>query len=137
MDVVLPVLERNAGDRQEATMYQAITRRAPVADCFPVQQPAPGTAHSPHWARPDFAGDVLAVAWAPGLAPPREIRVRPELHDRMLAQLDPAVRAAVEHGVLGEPAGVPLVVDPELPDFPGFEVRRVLPAGPARPRVAA
>ena len=88
-------------------MYQAITRRAPVADRFPVQQPAPGSAHPAHWARPDFAGDVLAVAWAPGAAPPREIRVRPELYDRMLAQLDPAVRAGGELGVLGEPAGVP------------------------------
>src|SRR3712207_8180079 len=104
-------------------MSQAITRRAPVADRFPVQRPAP-VAHFPHWARPDFAGDVLAAAWAPGLAPPREIRVRPELYDRMLAQLDPAVRAGVEHGVLGEPAGVPLVVDPALPPFPGFEVDR-------------
>jgi hypothetical protein len=141
MDVVLPALQQNAGDRQEATMSQAITRRAtttraPVADRFPVQRPAP-VAHSPHWARPDFAGDVLAVAWAPGSAPPREIRVRPELYDRMLAQLDPAVRAGVEHGVLGEPAGVPLVVDPALPPSPGFEVRRVRPGGPVRPRGAA
>ena len=117
-------------------MSQAITRRAPVADRFPVQQPAP-VAHFPHWTRPDFAGDVLAVAWAPGAAPPREIRVRPELYDRMLAQLDPAVRAGGELGVLGEPAGVPLVVDPALPLFPGFEVRRVRPGGPVRPRGAA
>ncbi len=118
-------------------MSQAITRRAPVADRFPVQQPAP-VAHFPHWSRPDFAGDVLAVAWAPGTAPPREIRVRPELHDRLLAELDPAARAALTgHGVLGEPAGVPLVVDPALPASPGFEVRRVLPGGPVRLRGAA
>ncbi|MBM7808396.1 hypothetical protein JOD57_004233 [Geodermatophilus bullaregiensis] len=85
-------------------------------------------------ARPHVAGDVLAVAWAPGAAPPREIRVRPELHGRLLAELGPAL---AEHGVLGEPAGVPLVVDPELPEFPGFEVRRIRPGGPARPGVLA
>ncbi|SHN84025.1 hypothetical protein SAMN05660350_03537 [Geodermatophilus obscurus] len=118
-------------------MSQAITRRAPVADRSPVRQPAP-VAHLPHWTRPDFAGDVLAAAWAPGTAPPREIRVRPELHDRLLAELDPAARAALaEHGVLGEPAGVPVVVDPALPQFPGFEVRRVRPGGPVRARGAA
>ena len=99
-----------------------------------VPVPIHRTASTGHWARPDFAGDLLAVAWAPGAAPPREIRVRPELLDRLLAELGPAV---AEHGVLGEPAGVPLVVDPELPDFPGFEVRRVLPSGPARPHRAA
>jgi hypothetical protein len=119
-------------------MSEAVMSTRPVAG-RPVQpQPAPGTAHPPHWARPDAARDVLAVAWAPGLAPPREIRVRPELHDRLLAELDPAARAALaEHGVLGEPAGVPLVVDPALPAFPGFEVVRVRPDGPVRPSAAA
>ncbi|MDP9427932.1 MAG: hypothetical protein M3Q47_03230 [Actinomycetota bacterium] len=88
-------------------------------------------------ARPDASGDVLAVAWAPGLAPPREIRVRPELYDRILTQLDSAVRATVvEHHVLGEPAGVPLAVDSELPPFPGFEVVRVRPRDTAAARPA-
>jgi hypothetical protein len=87
-----------------------------------------------HWARPDVAADLLAVAWAPGVAPPREVRVRPELHARLLAELGPAVAG---HGLLGDPAGVPLVVDPELPACPGFEVRRVLPGGPVRPRALA
>lgn len=128
MDVALPTSFRDAGDRQEATMSEVITRRAPVADRSPVQHPVPGSARSPRRARPDASGDVLAVAWAPGLAPPREIRVRPELYDRILTQLDPAVRATVvEHHVLGEPAGVPLAVDSELPPFPGFEVVRVRP----------
>jgi hypothetical protein len=119
-------------------MTEAITSSRPVAGRPDLQQPSPGTTHPPHWARPDAARDVLAVAWAPGLAPPREIRVRPELRDRLLAELDPAARAALaEHGVLGEPAGLPLVVDPELPAFPGFEVVRVRPDGPVRPHVAA
>lgn len=118
-------------------MTEAI-QRGPGADRAVPQQPSPDTTRPAHWARPDAARDVLAVAWAPGLAPPREIRVRPELHDRLLAELDPVARAAlVEHGVLGEPAGVPLVVVPDLPDFPGFEVVRVRPDGPVRPRAAA
>ena len=71
---------------------------------------------------PALARDLLAVAWEPGAAPPREIRVRPELSDRLCAQLG---RCAP--GLLGEPAGVPLVVDPQLPRSPGFEVRRVPP----------
>ncbi len=70
-----------------------------------------------------LADDLLAVAWEPGAAPPREIRVRPELLDRLAAQLGPAVA----RGLLGDPAGVPLVVDPQLPRSPGFEVRRVPP----------
>jgi hypothetical protein len=70
-----------------------------------------------------LADDLLAVAWEPGAAPPREIRVRPELLDRLAAQLGPAVAG----GLLGDPAGVPLVVDPQLPRSPGFEVRRVPP----------
>ena len=66
-----------------------------------------------------LADDLLAVAWEPGAAPPREVRVRPEL----AARLAPAVR----EGLLGEPAGVPVVLDPRLPRSPGFEVRRVPP----------
>jgi hypothetical protein len=66
-----------------------------------------------------LAEDLLAVAWQPGAAPPREIHVRPEL----LARLAPAV----VDGLLGDPAGVPLSVDPQLPRSPGFEVHRVPP----------
>ncbi len=66
-----------------------------------------------------LAEDLLAVAWEPGAAPPREVRVRPE----RLARLGPAVPG----GLLGDPAGVPVVVDAALPRSPGFEVRRVPP----------
>ena len=119
-------------------MSEAVTSTRPVVDRRVPPQPVPGTARPPHRARPDAARDVLALAWAPGLAPPREIRVRPELHDRLLAELGRAARAALaEHGGLGEPAEVPLVVDPALPAFPGFEVVRVRPDGPVRPHTAA
>ena len=126
-------------------MFEAMVHSGPASDVPPEvtdrytpSEPAPVPASPRHWARPDFAGDLLAVAWAPGLAPPRQIRVRPELHDCLIAQLGPTARAALaEHRVLGEPAGVPLVGDPELPDCPGFVVRRVLPGAPARPHRAA
>jgi len=83
---------------------------------------------SVHWVRPDIAGDIVAFAFAPGAAPPREIRIRKELCERMLAQMPPEERATVVGcGRLGSPIGVPLVVDPDLPVFPGFEVVRTRP----------
>jgi hypothetical protein len=107
MFVVPPALNRGAGEPfREAVMI----------------------ARSTHWARPDIAGDIIAVAFTPGAAPPREIRIRPELHARLLSQLDPADRADVAGGgALGPPPGVRLVVDPVLPVFPGFEVIRARP----------
>ena len=85
-----------------------------------------------HWSRPDPVGDILATAWSSGAAEPREIRVRPEVYHCILAELDPAERALVEeHGALGSPIAIPLVVDAELPAFPGFEIVR------ARPHVTA
>jgi hypothetical protein len=68
----------------------------------------------------------VAVAWRPDAAPPREIRARSEVRDRILAQLPPDQRA---RAVVGGPAGVPLVLDDELPAFPGFEVVRARPDG--------
>ncbi len=94
--------------------------------------------HPTHWGRPDIAGDLLAVAATPGTAPPRQLRIRPELYERMLTQLTPDERAAVVgRRLLGPPPGVPVVVDPELPSFPGFEVVRARPATPSRPQAAA
>ena len=85
-----------------------------------------------HWGRPDPVGDILATAWSSTAAEPREIRVRPELPHCTLAELDPVARALVEErGVLGSPIPIPLVVDAQLPAFPGFEVVR------ARPHAAA
>jgi hypothetical protein len=85
-----------------------------------------------HWGRPDPVGDILAIAWSPTAAEPREIRVRPEVYHSVLAELDPVERALVEErGVLGSPIAIPLVVDVALPAFPGFEIVR------ARPHAAA
>jgi hypothetical protein len=85
-----------------------------------------------HWGRPDPVGDILAIAWSPTAAEPREIRVRPEVLQSILAELDPAERVLVEErGVLGSPIAIPLVVDAGLPAFPGFEIVR------ARPHAAA
>jgi hypothetical protein len=81
-----------------------------------------------HWNRPDIAGDLAAIAFTPGAAPPRELRIRPELHERLLAQLSPDARAEVARsGTFGAPVGIPLVVDPDLPACPGFEVVRARP----------
>ncbi|MGY1606294.1 MULTISPECIES: hypothetical protein [unclassified Geodermatophilus] len=110
-----------------ATATLAVHTAAPVTPVSPV---APIVAPE----RSRLAGDLLAVAWEPGAAPPREIRVRPELLDRLHGQLRPAGLAA---GLLGEPAGLPVVADPLLPRSPGFEVRRVPPGGPLRPRAMA
>ena len=97
------------------------------------REPSPHrAAQHGHWGRPDPVGDILAAAWSPAAAEPREIRVRPELRRCLLAELDPAERALVEErGLLGSPVGIPLVVDAQLPAFPGFEIVR------ARPQAAA
>ena len=91
--------------------------------------------HPIHWARPDIAGDVVAVARDPRAAAPRQLRLRPELLDRMLAQLDPDTRTEVLART--ELGGIPFVVDPQLPVSPGFEVVRARPEPSARPHVAA
>jgi hypothetical protein len=84
-----------------------------------------------HWGRPDPVGDILATAWSPAAAEPREIRVRPEVYHCILAELDPDERALVEErGRLGSRA-IPLVVDAQLPAFPGFEIVRALPGAAA------
>jgi hypothetical protein len=99
----------------------------PVPAAAPVV-PHPSVARPAHWGPPDPLGDILAIAWRPGAAAPREIRVRPEVHERVLASMPPSDRALTEaHGTVGRPVAVPLVVDPELPPFPGFEVVRALP----------
>jgi hypothetical protein len=85
-----------------------------------------------HWNRPDIAGDLVAVAYATGAATPREVHVRPELYARMVGQLPPGVRGTVaERHLIGAAPGVPLVVDPSLPEFPGFEVVRARPVAAA------
>ena len=116
-------VDRRDDARRPTTPAPVATRPDPAA------QPPPPSAvavRPAHWAPPDTLGDILAIAWRPGAAPPREIRVRSEVRDRVLAQLPPAER---DRAVVGGPAGVPLVLDDELPACPGFEVVRARPEG--------
>ncbi|MGY1642141.1 hypothetical protein ACI782_13585 [Geodermatophilus sp. SYSU D00703] len=104
---------------------------APAAAPVPTPPPAvphPSAARPLHWGPPDPLGDILAIAWRAEAAPPREIRVRPEVHERLLAAMPPDDRArTAARGTVGQPVAVPLVVDADLPPFPGFEVVRALP----------
>jgi hypothetical protein len=92
------------------------------------QQPPDRAAQHHHWDRPDPVGAILATAWNPAAAEPREIRVRPEVFRCILAELDPADRSLLEERrMLGSPVAIPLVVDVELPAYPGFEIVRARP----------
>jgi hypothetical protein len=93
------------------------------------REPTPArAAQRGHWGRPDPVGDILATAWSPAAPEPREIRVRPEVYHCILAELDPVERALVEERrLLGSPIAIPLVVDAQLPAFPGFEIVRARP----------
>jgi hypothetical protein len=93
------------------------------------REPSPDrAARHGHWGRPDPVGDILATAWSATAAEPREIRVRPEVYHCILAELDPDERALVEERrLLGSPVAIPLVVDAQLPAFPGFEIVRARP----------
>jgi hypothetical protein len=82
-------------------------------------------ARVPHWAEPDFVGDIRAVARRAGGADPVEIRIRPELHDRLVRQMSAAGK--LDGGRLTDLDGVRLVVDEEIPVFPGYEIHRVPP----------
>ena len=79
-----------------------------------------------HWSPPDIAGDILAVARQPGLTEPVAVHVRPELLARMCADGDEAMPTATPDEV-ARSAGIPFVVDDELPGVPGFEVHRAPP----------
>jgi hypothetical protein len=104
-------------------MDEATTSREPSPD---------RAAQHRHWGRPDPVGDILAIAWSSAAAEPREIRVRPEVYHCILAELGRVERALLEErGLLGSPYAIPLVIDAQLPAFPGFEIVR------ARPHAAA
>ena len=83
---------------------------------------APMTATSPHTLE-----DILAVARRPGAAAPREIHVRARIHDRIVEEavaLGTTVSVDERRGI-SSLDGIPLVVDEDLPAFPGFEVHRL------------
>jgi hypothetical protein len=102
-------------------MTEAAFPRPPDAsssgrDASPVRNRPERAGPPVHWMARDVAGDLLAIARRAGAAEPVEIRVRPEVYRDLqgtgggdpLTHLD----------------GIPVVVDPELPFFPGYEVHR-------------
>lgn len=111
------------GPGEESAAPQA---RAELPDEEPrkgATQVAPA-ARASHWAEPDFVGDIRAVARRAG-PDPVEIRIRPELHHRLVRQMTAA--GALDGGSLTDLDGVRLVVDEEIPVFPGYEIHRVPP----------
>ncbi|TYP88502.1 hypothetical protein [Blastococcus xanthinilyticus] len=75
-----------------------------------------------HWSAPDIAGDILAAAHRPGLPEPVAVHVRPELRARLCG-------ADGADELVTSLAGVPFVVDEEIPGVPGFEIHRAPPEG--------
>ncbi|SFF15156.1 hypothetical protein SAMN05216574_109122 [Blastococcus tunisiensis] len=73
----------------------------------------------------DMRTDILDEAVRPDAGKPVLIRVRPEIHARMCR---PARPGDEQDAVLG----IPLVVDDEIPPFPGYEIHRAVPP-PHRP----
>jgi hypothetical protein len=73
-----------------------------------------------HWGAPHMAEDILAAARRPGAAEPTEIHVRAALYKRLLQE--PRALVLLD--------GIRLVVDEELPAFPGYEIHRA--CAPAR-----
>lgn len=59
---------------------------------------------------------ILQVARTQGCAPPEEIRMRPEVRDRIHREDGTPTRL--------ELCGIPIKVDPSIPAFPGFEIHR-------------
>jgi hypothetical protein len=80
-----------------------------------------GTA--PHWAGPHLVDDLLATARRPGVAEPTEIHVRAALHLRLMHE--PGAPVVVdERSGISTLDGIRLVVDEELPAYPGYEIHR-------------
>ena len=76
-----------------------------------------------HWAAPHMIEDILATARRPGAAEPTEIHVRAALHARLLREPDAPVVLDERQGISALD-GIRLVVDEELPAFPGYEIHR-------------
>ena len=82
---------------------------------------------------PHALDDVLDAARGAGVAEPNEIRIRPELHDRMQREAaSSSVSVTLDaHGGISRLDGIPVAIDAELPAFPGYEIRRAGPGGVA------
>ncbi len=76
-----------------------------------------------HWAAPHMVEDILATARHPGLAEPTAIHVRAALHLRLLHEPGAPVVVDERRGISALD-GIRLVVDEQLPAFPGYEIHR-------------
>jgi hypothetical protein len=76
-----------------------------------------------HWADPHMVADILAAARRPGAAEPTEIHVHVRIHTRLLHEAD-APLVVDDRQRITALDGIRLVVDEEVPAFPGFEVHR-------------
>jgi hypothetical protein len=83
---------------------------------------------------PHTLDDLLDAARGDGVAEPSEIRVRPELRDRMQREAAwSCVPVTLDaHGGIRCLDGIPVEVDPELPAFPGYEIHRAGPGSEAK-----
>jgi hypothetical protein len=78
---------------------------------------------APHDAAPrDVRADILSEALRPDAGPPVLIHLRPELLAR-ICRCGPGAGRAAE-----DPLGIPVVVDGDIPAFPGYEIHRSIPA---------
>ena len=76
-----------------------------------------------HWATPHMVEDILATARRPGVAEPTEIHVRAALHLCLLRE--PGAPVVVDERLgISSLDGIRLVVDEDLPAFPGYEIHR-------------
>ena len=91
---------------------------------FPAREGAAVT--TAHWSPPDIAGDILATARQPGLTEPVAVHVRPELA-ALIADGRDGPTPTETGDLVVRSAGIPFVVDDEIPGFPGFEVHRAPP----------
>lgn len=82
---------------------------------------------------PRTMDDVLGAARGAGVAEPNEIRIRPELHDRMQREAaSSCVSVTLDaQGGISRLDGIPVAVDPDLPGYPGYEIHRAGPGGVA------
>lgn len=70
--------------------------------------------------------DILAMARRPEAADPTEIHVGSAIHARMLKEAAGAATRMVvdEQRGISRLDGIPVVVDAEIPAYPGYEIHR-------------
>ncbi len=79
------------------------------------------------WSRADTSDDILTEAWRSGVAEPVAIHVRPEVHARLRAQAGLSRPPAALDADPVRRAGIPFVIDEQIPIAPGYEIHRIPP----------